>query len=136
MFMLLQGKFYHAYDAAAFALHRLTGYKVMEMTDREHADVGRYYRLGFGDRQIDDIVKKIESGGGTVKRYDKEGALFSFSGIDGSIDEKMVSPKKKNAVKEKIGDGGIGSAGMAGLSRLIDCLADGYVLEVSLRKRG
>lgn len=60
-FLVLQGNFYRAYNDAAFALHRVTGYKVFQ---KQGAGGEAYYQLGFNMKQIDDVIAKIEQQAG------------------------------------------------------------------------
>lgn len=60
-FLVLQGNFYRAYNDAAFALHRVTGYKVFQKLG---AGGEAYYQLGFNMKQIDDVIAKIEQQAG------------------------------------------------------------------------
>ena len=102
-FLVLQGNFYRAYNEAAFALHRVTGYKVFQ---KQGAGGEAYYQLGFNMKQIDDVIAKIEQQGGTVTRFDREGKQFAFVGVDGSMDEDLVTQpaenKKKRGLLEEV----------------------------------
>ena len=91
-YMMLVGQFYHAYQGAAFALARVTGYKVRRMERRS----GPLYMLGFNMVQLDKVIEQCAAWGITVKRENPDGLLYSFEGGDTSVNEQLVSaPKPK-----------------------------------------
>lgn len=132
--LILQGNFYRAYNEAAFALHRVTGYKVFQ---KQGARGEKYYQLGFNLKQIDDVIAKIEQQGGEITRFDREGKQFAFAGVDGSIDESLVSqPAEK---KERGKASGIGKIDHDSLVRelvreIVAQMKEGYKLQVGLVK--
>lgn len=134
-FLVLQGNFYRAYNDAAFALHRVTGYKVFQKLG---AGGEAYYQLGFNMKQIDDVIAKIEQQGGTVTRFDREGKQFAFVGVDGSMDENMVSQpvvKKKKEVKSStIEELDHDSLVKELVREIVAQMKEGYKLQVGLVK--
>lgn len=131
-FLVLQGNFYRAYNEAAFALHRVTGYKVFQ---KQGAGGEAYYQLGFNMKQIDDVIAKIEQQGGTVTRFDREGKQFAFVGVDGSMDESMVSQpaenKKKRGLLEEVDHA---SFVKELVKEIVVQMKNGYKLQVGLVK--
>lgn len=98
MFLVLQGNFYRAYNEAAFAVHRVTGYRVFKKVT---ASGEVYYQLGFNLKQIDDVLAKIEQKGGQVTRFDQAGTQFAFTGLDGSVDEQLLSESRQKTKQQK-----------------------------------
>lgn len=134
LFLILQGNFYRAYNEAAFALHRVTGYKVFL---KQGAGGEAYYQLGFNMKQIDDVIAKIEQQGGTVTRFDREGKQFAFVGVDGSMDESMVSEpaeRKKKEAKPAIGKIDHDSLVRELVREIVAQMKEGYKLQVGLVK--
>lgn len=131
-FLVLQGNFYRAYNEAAFALHRVTGYKVFQ---KQGAGGETYYQLGFNMKQIDDVIAKIEQQGGTVTRFDREGKQFAFVGVDGSMDENLVTQpvenKKKRGLLEEVDHA---SFVKELVKEIVVQMKNGYKLQVGLVK--
>ena len=131
-FLVLQGNFYRAYNEAAFALHRVTGYKVFQ---KQGAGDEAYYQLGFNMKQIDDVIAKIEQQGGTVTRFDREGKQFAFVGVDGSMDENLVTQpaenKKKRGLLEEVDHA---SFVKELVKEIVVQMKNGYKLQVGLVK--
>lgn len=131
-FLVLQGNFYRAYNDAAFALHRVRGYKVFQ---KQGAGGEAYYQLGFNMKQIDDVIAKIEQQGGTVTRFDREGKQFAFVGVDGSMDENMVTQpaenKKKRGLLEEVDHA---SFVKELVKEIVAQMKNGYKLQVGLVK--
>lgn len=131
-FLVLQGNFYRAYNDAAFALHRVTGYKVFQ---KQGAGGEAYYQLGFNMKQIDDVIAKIEQQGGTVTRFDREGKQFAFVGVDGSMDENLVTQpaenKKKRGLLEEVDHA---SFVKELVKEIVVQMKNGYKLQVGLVK--
>lgn len=131
-FLVLQGNFYRAYNEAAFALHRVTGYKVFQ---KQGAGGEAYYQLGFNMKQIDDVIAKIEQQGGTVTRFDREGKQFTFVGVDGSMDENLVTQpaenKKKRGLLEEVDHA---SFVKELVKEIVVQMKNGYKLQVGLVK--
>ena len=84
------GQFYHAYEGAAFALARLTGYRVRRMRRR----TGSVCVLGFSILQLEKVRQRCAEQGVILRQDDDAGHLWSFTGGDGTPDEGMVSPPK------------------------------------------
>ena len=99
MFLVLQGNFYRAYNEAAFAVHRVTGYRVFKKVT---ASGEVYYRLGFNLKQIDAVLAKIEQKGGQVTRFDQAVTQFAFTGLDGSVDEQLLSESRQKPKQQKL----------------------------------
>lgn len=91
------GMFIHAYEGAAFAMARLTGYKVR----RVHRKAGDIRTLGFTASQLDSITAKLKEAGITL-RQEAEG-LWVFEGGDATEDESLVAePKPAKAPKPEV----------------------------------
>ena len=104
MYLRLRGAFWAAYDGAAFALARVTGYEL-----KKHRTTGRY-EVGFSRAALDKVLRQMEAAGITVVRDDKNAKLIRFSGGDTEVDDNLV---------------GRHDAGAAGLSKEeIDGLLD------------
>ena len=87
LYLLMVGSFYHAYNEAAFALSRITGYKILPKQRKQ----GTIYQLGFGVKQIDSIKQRCAEHGIELKMEDDKGLLWSFAGGDTSFDASLVS---------------------------------------------
>lgn len=138
MFLVLQGNFYRAYNEAAFAVHRVTGYRVFKKVT---ASGEVYYQLGFNLKQIDDVLAKIEQKGGQVTRFDQAGTQFAFTGLDGSVDEQLLSesrqkPKlqKSPALSMSETDFHAPSLLQALAAEIVAKMEDGYKLQIGLVK--
>ena len=138
MFLVLQGNFYRAYNEAAFAVHRVTGYRVFKKVT---ASGEAYYQLGFNLKQIDDVLAKIEQKGGQVTRFDQAGTQFAFTGLDGSVDEQLLSesrlkPKqqKSPALSMSETDFHAPSLLQALAAEIVAKMEDGYKLQIGLVK--
>ena len=83
-YLMLIGRFYHAYGNGAFALARLTGYRVR----RVNRKMGELYVLGFPIDRFDSVRDKVCDAGGDVECVD--GKIWKFSGLDGTPDLTMV----------------------------------------------
>lgn len=136
MFLVLQGNFYRAYNEAAFAVHRVTGYRVFKKVT---ASGEVYYQLGFNLKQIDDVLAKIEQKGGQVMRFDQAGTQFAFTGLDGSVDEQLLSesrlkPKqqKSPALSMSETDFHAPSLLQALAAEIVAKMEDGYKLQIGL----
>ena len=137
MFLVLQGNFYRAYNEAAFAVHRVTGYRVFKKVT---ASGEVYYQLGFNLKQIDDVLAKIEQKGGQVTRFDQAGTQFAFTGLDGSVDEQLLSESRQKPKQQKspaplhVGDGFSCSLLQALAAEMVAKMDDGYKLQIGLVK--
>lgn len=87
-YLLQVGMFVHAYEGAAFAIARLTGYKVR----RVHRKAGDIRTLGFTASQLGGVTNKLQ-GAGITLRQEAEG-LWTFEGGDTSEDESLVVEAK------------------------------------------
>lgn len=138
MFLVLQGNFYRAYNEAAFAVHRVTGYRVFKKVTAS-GDV--YYQLGFNLKQIDDVLAKIEQKGGQVTRFDQAGTQFAFTGLDGSVDEQLLSESRQKLKQQKSPalsmsetDFHAPSLLQALAAEIVAKMEDGYKLQIGLVK--
>ena len=87
-YLLQVGMFVHAYEGAAFAMARLTGYKVR----RVHRKAGDIRLLGFTATQLDGVTAKLKEGGITLHK-EAEG-LWYFEGGDTSEDLSLIVETK------------------------------------------
>ncbi len=87
-FLILIGRFYHAYGCGAFALARLTGYQVRRI-QRKQGDV---LMLGFPIDRFDSVLNKVRDAGGEMESVDSK--TWMFRGLDGTPDQSMVSEPK------------------------------------------
>lgn len=105
------------------------------MFQKQGAGGEAYYQLGFNMKQIDDVIAKIEQQGGTVTRFDREGKQFAFFGVDGSMDENMVSQpaenKKKRGLLEEVDHA---SFVKELVKEIVVQMKNGYKLQVGLVK--
>lgn len=138
MFLVLQGNFYRAYNEAAFAVHRVTGYRVFKKVT---ASGEVYYQLGFNLKQIDDVLAKIEQKGGQVTRFDQAGTQFAFTGLDGSVDEQLLSESRQKTKQQKSPalsmsetDFHAPSLLQALAAEIVAKMEDGYKLQIGLVK--
>lgn len=91
-YLMLVGQFYHAYNGAAFALARVTGYQVRKVQRRS----GTFYVLGFNAQQLPKVKEQCAAWGISVKQEDFNGLLYSFAGGDTTVNEAMVTaPRPK-----------------------------------------
>lgn len=80
------------------------------------------------------MIAKIEQQGGTVTRFDREGKQFAFVGVDGSMDENMVSQpavKKKRGLLEEVDHA---SFVKELVKEIVVQMKNGYKLQVGLVK--
>lgn len=82
MYLRLKGTFWMAYDGAAFAMARVTGYQVKKLKTIDR------YELGFPERALDKVLVAMEKGGLTVTG--NEEGLVAFSGGDTTIDPALI----------------------------------------------
>jgi|GEM_PF-207792 len=91
-YLMLIGRFYHAYGCGAFALARVTGYHVRRIQRKQ----GEVCVLGFPIDSFDSVRDKVRDGGGEMESID--GKTWRFSGLDGTPDLSIVlEPKPKSA---------------------------------------
>lgn len=88
LYLVKVGMFYHAYDAAAYAISRLMHYKIK----RKHRRGGDVLVAGFPISGIQKVIDMITSAGGEVSKEAED--VIVFSGIDASADEKMIVEEK------------------------------------------
>lgn len=88
-YLMQVGMFVHAYEGAAFAMARLTGYKVR----RVHRKAGDIYMLGFNAEQVESVSNRLR-GAGIALTKETEG-LWTFEGGDTSVDLSLVTAKPK-----------------------------------------
>ena len=91
-YLILIGSFLHAYEHGAFALWRVTGYKVIS----RHRKMGDVITAGFHVSQVDSVSRKITRAGGVMEKIDEK--TWMFSGIDGTPDESVVCKPDKPVV--------------------------------------
>lgn len=131
LLLVLIGGFYHAYESAAYALGRVTGYKVV----RKHRKMGDIVTCGFAASQIDQVCQRLKAAGAEVEQEDER--LWLFSGIDATPDESMVFQEEpKNKVTMSVVEAP--SGGRMGEGFLLDLLDDTIIalcrLQQQLRK--
>jgi len=89
LYLVKVGMFYHAYDAAAYAISRLMHYKIK----RKHRRAGDVLVAGFPISGIQKAIDMITSAGGEISKEAED--VIVFSGIDASADEKMIVEEKE-----------------------------------------
>ena len=95
-FLMLVGSFMHAYGHGAFALSRITGYRVM----RKHRKSGELLTTGFPIARLKSVLEQICQAGGSVQQQDER--IWVFSGLDGTPDPTMINdPQPKSAAQEQ-----------------------------------
>ena len=99
LFYVIQvGMFFHAYEGGAFALSRITGYQVRSV----HRKTENIYICGFPVSRLDAVVAKMREYDITINYVGDNKKMFIFEGVDGSVDEGMVSePLGGHSGKEK-----------------------------------
>ena len=90
MYLQLRGNFWRAYNGAAFALARITGYQVKKLKTIDR------YVLGFPERALDKVLVAMEKNGLTVTG--NEEGLVVFSGGDTTIDPALVTSEDTERV--------------------------------------
>lgn len=88
-FLILIGRFLHAYGNGAFALARITGYRVR----RQQRKSGEVLVLGFPIDRLENVRECIRDAGGDVESVDAK--TWKFRGVDGTPDPDMVSEPKQ-----------------------------------------
>jgi|WetSurMetagenome_2_1015567.scaffolds.fasta_scaffold08976_5 DNA mismatch repair ATPase MutS len=76
LYLIKLGMFFHAYEAAAYALANVTHYRVIEKL-RRHGT--KLLTAGFPSDQLPKVISKIENAGGKVKVVSD--VLVEFSNI-------------------------------------------------------
>jgi len=96
-YLMLIGRFYHAYGNGAFALSRVTGYHVR----RKQRKLGEVLVLGFPIDRFDSVRDRVRDAGGEMEPVD--GKTWLFRGLDGTPDLSMVSePKPSPSVQSVV----------------------------------
>ena len=90
-YLILAGQFYHAYGNGAFALSRVSGYKVI----RKSRKWGDLVMAGFPASCLDKVKQRISDARGSLRRIDER--TMVFAGVDGTPNEAMVT---EQALKE------------------------------------
>ena len=94
-YMILVGRFLHAYECGAFALSRVMGYRVI----RKHRKTGDVLVTGFPIDQFDLVRGRIREAGGDIQ--DLCTNTWVFRGLDGTPDDRMVcDPQPKSNVSD------------------------------------
>lgn len=86
--LVRNGRFYHGYNAGAFALGHLKGYMVKL---KQLSDGTKYYRAGFPSQVLNNILKLVKERGGEVVSSEVDGSMVVIKGVDTSVDEKLVA---------------------------------------------
>ena len=84
-YLMQVGMFIHAYEGAAFAVARVTGYKI-RLVHRKGGDIRM---LGFGAAQLEGVSRQMADQGMPLQQVDER--LWTFEGGDDSEDGLMVS---------------------------------------------
>lgn len=84
MYLKLCGVFWHAYDGAAFAMARITGYEIKKLKTKNR------YELGFGEKSLNKVLALMWENGFKVENYKEGDQLLSFSGGNPEPDDKLV----------------------------------------------
>ena len=82
--LVLVGSFLHAYGNGAFALSRVTGYRVR----RKQRKWGEVLVVGFPADRLDLVRQQLRDAGGEVEQVDDK--TYLFRGLDGTPDQQMV----------------------------------------------
>lgn len=93
-YLMLVGKFLHAYGHGAFALSRGTGYRVMRKARKD----GEIITSGFPVDRLESVRDRLRDAGGYIEQINDK--LYRFGGIDGTPDDNMVeasAPSVKNS---------------------------------------
>lgn len=88
-FMIMIGSFINAYGHGAFALSRVTGYRVIR---KQRKELGEIMSTGFQIASLDSVRAKILAAGGEWDAVDDR--TWAFRGIDGTPDLAMVTDPK------------------------------------------
>ena len=87
-YLILAGQFYHAYGNGAFALSRVSGYKVI----RKSRKWGDLVMAGFPASCLDKVKQRISDARGSLRRIDER--TMVFAGVDGTPNEAMVTEQE------------------------------------------
>lgn len=97
-YLMLVGKFLHAYGHGAFALSRVSGYRVI----RKQRKGGEVLTCGFPIENLDLVRQRMLDGGGLLESIDSK--TFLFRGVDGTPDSKMVYDPSPSPSPKRDGD--------------------------------
>lgn len=86
-YLMKVGLFFHAYNAGAYALARVTGYRVKRKKRKKGKEV---LIAGFPAGCLTAVMDKLRNAGGTVVSQTE--LWIEFTGIDGSEDKSFVDP--------------------------------------------
>ena len=76
-YLMLMGQFYHAYGHGAFALSRVTGYRVM----RKQRRGGEVLTVGFPINCLERVQTRIQENKGQIRQLDEKTFLAVFDGV-------------------------------------------------------
>ena len=96
MYLRLKGTFWKAYDGAAFAIARITGYQIKKLKTVDR------YELGFPERALDRVLVAMEQGG--LALTSNEEGLIAFTGGDPTIDPALVYSEETERVVDTTAD--------------------------------
>jgi hypothetical protein len=82
------GRFYQAYNAGAFALGHMRGYKVKK---KQMHDGTTYYRAGFPCQVLNSILEQVKKEGGEVVHSEPDGSKVIIKGVDTTESEKLIA---------------------------------------------
>ena len=91
MYLRLKGVFWMAYDGAAFAVARITGYEVKRLKTVDR------YELGFNEVAVEKVLSLMQENGFKVDDYKDGDELIRFSGGNAEVDESLVVSKTGDA---------------------------------------
>ena len=103
-YLMQRGGFFHAYGCGAFALARVTGFRVL----RKRRKAGEVLTTGFPVASLPKVRELLYAAGASVEERSQQ--LLLFGGIDGTPDESMVSQARTPASKAAVEHGGWGKA--------------------------
>lgn len=92
-YLMQRGSFFHAYGNGAFALARVTGFRVL----RKQRKAGDVLTVGFPVASLQRVFELLRDSGAMVEEQSPQ--LLLFSGIDGTPDESMVSQARVSLSK-------------------------------------
>jgi DNA mismatch repair ATPase MutS len=95
-FLIKIGMFYHAYNEGAYALAKITGYKVKT---KQRKRLGTIYVLGFPISQLPKIITKIKENNGNITRNTDD--VVEFEGIDTSVTSVEVVAAENTYVESE-----------------------------------
>lgn len=87
-YLIRVGKTFRAYGSGAFALARVTGYRVV----RKRRKDGNFLTVGFPERRLSQVCECITACGGELECVDA--TTYLLRGIDGSADDRLINGPK------------------------------------------